>query len=125
MHEDSAHLVGGHLGTGERRAGDREVCGLDGPVVTSGLGSGAHHHVRRPGSPCRDGRQRWAGSRFLVARSLIGRIGSTGRPFFVGSSSTLLVEDAEGPLFLGVNDYNLSDNWGAGYTCIVTRARPQ
>jgi hypothetical protein len=56
--------------------------------------------------------------------SLIGRIGSSGGFFLVGSSSTRLVEDAEGPLFLGVNDINLTDNWGAGYTCVVTRLRP-
>lgn len=56
--------------------------------------------------------------------SLIGRIGSAGKPFLVGSASTLFVDDAEGPLFLGVNDYNLGDNWGAGYTCTVTQFRP-
>ena len=57
--------------------------------------------------------------------SLVGRIGSTGPFFIVGTSSTFTVDDAEGQVFLGVNDLNLGDNWGPGYTCIVTRFRPQ
>jgi hypothetical protein len=57
--------------------------------------------------------------------SLFGTIGSTGRPFLVGSASTHVVDNEEGRLFLGVNDYNLGDNWGSGYTCIVIRTRPQ
>jgi hypothetical protein len=57
--------------------------------------------------------------------SLIGRIGSSGPFFVVGPSLTLDVDDAEGQVFLGVNDINLGDNWGSGYTCIVTRFRPQ
>jgi hypothetical protein len=56
--------------------------------------------------------------------SLIGRIGSSGQFFLVGSASTHVVDDAEGPLFLGINDINLGDNWGSGYTCVVTRLRP-
>jgi hypothetical protein len=53
--------------------------------------------------------------------SLIGTIGSTGRFFLVGSASTRFVDDAEGTLSLGVNDFRLGDNWGPGYTCTVTR----
>lgn len=56
--------------------------------------------------------------------SLIGTIGSTGRFFLVGSASTLFVDDAEGPLSLGINDFRLGDNWGPGYTCNVTQFRP-
>jgi hypothetical protein len=56
--------------------------------------------------------------------SLIGTIGSTGRFFLVGSASTRFVDDAEGTLSLGVNDFRLGDNWGPGYTCTVTQSRP-
>ena len=56
--------------------------------------------------------------------SLIGTIGSTGRFFLVGSASTLVVDDAEGTLSLGINDYKLGDNWGPGYTCSVRQSRP-
>jgi hypothetical protein len=55
--------------------------------------------------------------------SLVGRIGSA--PFFVvGTTLNFVVDDAEGSVVLGVNDINLGDNWGSGYTCIVTRIRP-
>ena len=57
--------------------------------------------------------------------SLIGRIGSSGPFFGVGPSLNLDVDDAEGQVFLGVNDINPGDNWGSGYTCVVTRFRPQ
>jgi Lamin Tail Domain len=56
--------------------------------------------------------------------SLIGRIGSTGRFFLVGSVLTHFVDDAEGPLFLGINDFRPGDNWGPGYSCTVTLSRP-
>ena len=61
----------------------------------------------------------------LAPISLVGMIGSTGPFFMVGTSSTFTVDDAEGQVFLGVNDMNLGDNWGPGYTCIVTRFRPR
>jgi hypothetical protein len=51
--------------------------------------------------------------------SLVGRIGTTGRFFVVGTTLKLVVDDAEGELFLGINDINLDDNWGAGYRCTV------
>ena len=57
--------------------------------------------------------------------SLVGTIGSSGQFFLVGSAKTLVADDAEGQLFLGVNDINLNDNWGSGYTCIVKRTRPK
>jgi hypothetical protein len=54
--------------------------------------------------------------------SLIGKIGAA--PFFlVGSSSSLFVEDAEGSLSLGINDINVADNSGPGYTCVVMHIR--
>jgi hypothetical protein len=53
--------------------------------------------------------------------SLVGRIGTTGRFFAVGEKWSLVVDDAEGELFLLINDINLGDNWGAGYTCTVFR----
>jgi Lamin Tail Domain len=56
--------------------------------------------------------------------SLIGTIGSTSGFFLVGSASTHVVDDAEGTLSLGVNDFRLGDNWGPGYTCTVTLSRP-
>jgi hypothetical protein len=46
--------------------------------------------------------------------SLIGTIGSTGRFFLIGAATTHFVDDAEGPLFLAVNDANPGDNWGFG-----------
>jgi hypothetical protein len=56
--------------------------------------------------------------------SLIGTIGSTGQFFLIGSATTHFVDNAEGPLFLAVNDAKPEDNWGAGYTCVITRFRP-
>ena len=57
--------------------------------------------------------------------SLVCDIGSSGRFFSLASASTLVVDDAEGELFLGVNHINLGDNWGSGYTCFVKRTRPK
>lgn len=45
--------------------------------------------------------------------SLIGRIGN-GRPFFVGDSMSIVAE-ASGRLYLGINDFDVSDNSGELY----------
>jgi hypothetical protein len=50
----------------------------------------------------------------LPCNSLIGRFGTNGTPFEVGSSLTVTVPaGASGNLFLGVDDNNLSDNTGS------------
>ena len=54
--------------------------------------------------------------------SLIGRIGS-GSPFFIGSFNDRVVRNDGGTLFLGINDPDVGNNWGSGYTCWVTRVR--
>lgn len=52
---------------------------------------------------------------------LIGKIGDTGSPFFIGASATLTV-DRNGVLFLGVNDYWYQGNTGE-FTVTVTLSR--
>ena len=54
--------------------------------------------------------------------ALIGRIGS-GNPFFVGSWNDMVVRNDGGALFLGINDPDVGNNWGSGYTCWVTQVR--
>ena len=54
-----------------------------------------------------------------LAGALIGRIGN-GRPFGIGNMTSLTVP-ANGQLFLGVNDDNVSDNTG-GFRVQITRA---
>jgi hypothetical protein len=55
--------------------------------------------------------------------SLIGRIGTTGSPFFIGSASTRVVRNDGGPLFLGINDILTDDNHGRGFTCVIIHTR--
>lgn len=47
----------------------------------------------------------------VLAGALIGRIGSTGQPFAIGSGVTIKMP-ADGYLFLGVNDDGFEDNLG-------------
>jgi len=59
-----------------------------------------------------------------LAGALIGRIGN-GQPFGIGTSATIQAP-ANGQLFLGINDSNVSDNDGAfqvsiGYTPVTRR----
>ena len=50
---------------------------------------------------------------------LIGRIGSTGRPFAIGASEAPIVMKKEGVLFLGINDFVFGDNDGAFLVTIL------
>jgi hypothetical protein len=50
--------------------------------------------------------------------SLIGRIGESGEPFFIGPEALFAAAD-EGNLFLGVNDSKVVDNSGAGFLAFV------
>jgi hypothetical protein len=54
----------------------------------------------------------------LGVGGLIARVG-TGRPFPIGSNSTLITMPANGKLYLGINDTGLSDNSGAFIVTIV------
>lgn len=54
--------------------------------------------------------------------ALIGKIGMNGRPFLVGAGNRPITMPASGPLWLGVNDDNFSDNSGA-FTVTITRGR--
>lgn len=59
----------------------------------------------------------------LLAGALIGRIG-TGAPFAIGDQTQPLPMPGEGPLFLAVNDDEVSDNQGAFVVTLrVTRRR--
>ncbi len=60
------------------------------------------------GIPCPGGGPKRLG---LTCLSLIGLIGVSGRPFYVGDSLTFSAP-AAGELFLGVNDDNVADNTG-------------
>lgn len=60
------------------------------------------------GIPCPGGGPKRLG---LTCLSLIGLIGVSGRPFYVGDSLTFTTP-AAGELFLGVNDDNVADNTG-------------
>ena len=60
------------------------------------------------GIPCPGGGPKRLG---LTCLSLIGLIGVSGRPFYVGDSLTFTAP-AAGELFLGVNDDNMADNTG-------------
>lgn len=57
------------------------------------------------------------------AYSLIGRIGSGGQPFYVGERLDLSAP-AAGRLYLGVNDFDFSDNSGSWSARILTGAEP-
>lgn len=50
---------------------------------------------------------------------LIGRIGSTGRPFAIGASEAPIVMKKKGVLFLGINDFVFGDNDGAFVVTIM------
>jgi hypothetical protein len=50
--------------------------------------------------------------------SLIGRIGESGEPFFIGPEALFAAAD-EGNLFLGLNDSKVVDNSGAGFLAFV------
>ena len=59
----------------------------------------------------------------VLAGALIGRIGN-GAPFAIGNQSLPLPMPGEGPLWLGINDDQVSDNTGALIVrVIVTRGR--
>ena len=59
----------------------------------------------------------------VLAGALIGRIGG-GAPFAIGNQSLPLPMPGEGPLWLGINDDQVSDNTGALIVrVIVTRGR--
>ncbi len=59
----------------------------------------------------------------LLAGALIGRIGG-GAPFAIGNQSLPLPMPGEGPLWLGINDDQVSDNTGALIVrLLVTRGR--
>lgn len=59
----------------------------------------------------------------VLAGALIGRIGN-GAPFAIGNQSLPLPMPGEGPLWLGINDDQMSDNTGALVVrVIVTRGR--
>ena len=60
------------------------------------------------GIPCPGGGPKRLG---LTCLSLIGLVGVSGRPFYVGDSLTFTAP-AAGELFLGVNDDNVADNTG-------------
>jgi hypothetical protein len=47
----------------------------------------------------------------VLAGALIGRIGTTGKPFGIGNVTSLQMPET-GQLFLGINDDNLADNKG-------------
>ncbi len=70
-----------------------------------------------------DGAGAAAGNRFPVPNigvgGLIGKIGSTGRPFAIGSGSELIRMPATGPLMLGVNDDHYPDNSGAFRVAVI------
>jgi hypothetical protein len=52
--------------------------------------------------------------------ALIGRVGTKGKPFGIGTQTQPLPMPASGRLFLGVNDNDLSDNSGS-YTVVVAK----
>jgi hypothetical protein len=58
----------------------------------------------------------------VLAGALIGRIGSTGQPFAIGSGVTIKMP-ADGYLFLGVNDDGFADNAGEFRVDIGRRTR--
>jgi hypothetical protein len=59
----------------------------------------------------------------LLAGALLGRVG-TGAPFAIGDQTQPLPMPGDGPLFLGVNDDEVSDNQGAfAVTMRITRGR--
>ena len=59
----------------------------------------------------------------LLAGALIGRVGN-GPPFPIGDQTEALPMPADGPLFLAVNDDEVSDNQGAfAVTLRVIRGR--
>ena len=59
----------------------------------------------------------------VLAGALIGRIGG-GAPFAIGNQSVPLPMSGDGPLWLGINDDQVSDNTGAVIVrVIVTRGR--
>jgi hypothetical protein len=63
--------------------------------------SGAFSQRRAPGAPLPT----------AIAGALIGRIGTTGKPFGIGNVTSLQMPET-GQLFLGINDDNLADNKG-------------
>ena len=59
----------------------------------------------------------------VLAGALIGRIGN-GAPFAIGNQSVPLPMSGDGPLWLGINDDQVSDNSGQLIVrVIVTRGR--
>jgi hypothetical protein len=56
----------------------------------------------------------------LPLGALIGKVGTGGRPFAIGSSTDPIAIPARGPLFLGINDNGVLDNSG-GFRVVITR----
>jgi PA-IL-like protein len=52
---------------------------------------------------------------------LIGRVGTTGKPFAIGNTQAPIVMPKNGELFLGINDFVFGDNSGA-FAVTVSRA---
>ena len=66
-----------------------------------------------------EGHDRKAGK--LGAGGLIGRVGSSGKPFPVGNTRTPIVMPKSGKLFLGINDFIFNDNAGS-FTVTISRS---
>jgi hypothetical protein len=56
----------------------------------------------------------------LPVGTLIGKVGTNGRPFSIGSAPQAIRMPANGQLYLGVNDLTFNDNSGA-FRVVVTR----
>ena len=59
----------------------------------------------------------------LVPWSLVGRIGSSGTPFEVGNSGSILAPSS-GELYLSVNDNNFGDNSGSWHAFVSLNGEP-
>ncbi len=101
------------------RRGDRVVFTANGEIGLSAEAddragpAGSLKGRYAPGSPAPQ----------FLAGALIGRIGG-GAPFAIGNQTTPLTMSADGPLYLGVNDDQVSDNSGRfEVTVRVTRGR--
>lgn len=60
----------------------------------------------------------------LGVGGLIGRVGSSGKPFAVGNTRTPLVMPKSGKLFLGINDFIFKDNAGSFTVTISASGAP-
>ena len=57
----------------------------------------------------------------LGAGGLIGRVGSSGKPFALGNTRTPIVMPKSGKLFLGINDFIFKDNAGS-FTVTISQS---